>query len=206
VKAVPGRIAATADEASEYTKELLGNAVNKVRKAFIGQKEEAPDFLQDNEYIKSGYRIEHNSCCLAAKSLFTCHNESVNVWSHLIGALLFTVFLIGLGISIIPKRFEVGRELLKEYQGPDLQSFLTTQITDLKAMTDQLADAPVSSTTDQQEWQVLRDKTFKTNQGITYFGLSTLFSFDYIKEQDVKLAIDDWQLTIDDFCDELIQN
>lgn len=109
VKAVPGRIAATADEASEYTKELLGNAVQKVRKAFIGKKEEAPAFLQDNEYIKSGYRIEHNSCCLAAKSLFTCHNESVNVWSHLFGAVLFLAFLFGLGFTIIPRRFEVGR-------------------------------------------------------------------------------------------------
>lgn len=79
-------------------------------------------------------------------------------------------------------------------------------MTNLESLTNQLASAPVSSQTDQESWESLRDLTFKTNQGITYFGLSTLFSFDYIQAQDVKLAIDDWQLTIDDFCDELIQN
>ena len=79
-------------------------------------------------------------------------------------------------------------------------------MTTLESLTDQLANAPVSSQSDQESWEALRETTFKTNQGITYFGLSTLFSFDYIQEQNVKIAIDDWQLTIDDFCDQLIQN
>ena len=123
MKAAPGRIVASATEASVYTKELMDkgkimatNAVEKVRRAFIGKQEEAPDFLQDNEYIKSGYRIDHNSFCLAAKSLFTCHNESVNVWSHLIGTLCFLGLFICICVALVPKRFEVGRELLKQYQ------------------------------------------------------------------------------------------
>lgn len=45
VKNVPPRIAASAAEASEFTKELIGKTVEKVKKAFIGKKEEAPDFL-----------------------------------------------------------------------------------------------------------------------------------------------------------------
>jgi hypothetical protein len=30
---------------------MANQAVEKVRKAFIGRKEEAPEFMQDNEYI-----------------------------------------------------------------------------------------------------------------------------------------------------------
>jgi hypothetical protein len=119
-KSVPGRINASAQEATDFTKEVVFNAVDKVKLSFIGKKEEAPDFLQDNEYIKSGYRIDHNSCCSATKSLFTCHNESVNVWSHLMGAIMFMVFGVGLCVAIVPRRFEVGRQLLQDYSGANL--------------------------------------------------------------------------------------
>jgi hypothetical protein len=53
---------------------------------------EAHDFMKDNEYITSGYRINFNSVKRVAQSLFMLHNESVNIWSHLLGAL-FVVFL-----------------------------------------------------------------------------------------------------------------
>jgi len=83
--------------------------------AFIGHKDEAPEFLQDNEYIVTGYRINHSSFCVALKSLFTCHNESVNVWSHLIGSLVFIGFFIGFCFYVIPRRFQYGNQLISEY-------------------------------------------------------------------------------------------
>ncbi len=86
-----------------------------MREAFIGGKNQAPEYLQDNEFITTGYRIEHTSCCSATKSLFTCHNETVNVWSHLIGAVAFTALFIGLCITVIPNRFSIGNELLKTF-------------------------------------------------------------------------------------------
>ena len=119
VKNAPTRLTHAAHEATEYTKELMSHASTeaillaaKLQSAFIGQKEQAPAFLQDNEFIHAGYRIEHTTCCLALKSLFTCHNESVNVWSHLLGAISFFLFFIGLCIMVIPNRFQVGRDLL----------------------------------------------------------------------------------------------
>eukprot|EP00128_Syssomonas_multiformis_P000102 Colp12_sorted_trinity150504_noHs@18609 len=43
---------------------------------------DAHNFLQDNHYIKHGYRHEHTiKDCLV--SLFTLHNETLNVWTHL---------------------------------------------------------------------------------------------------------------------------
>lgn len=43
-----------------------------------------PDFLKDNEFITSGYRA-NSSFSNALRSLFQIHNETGNVWTHLIG-------------------------------------------------------------------------------------------------------------------------
>ena len=90
-------------------------AIIRARSAFIGTHDEAPDYLQDNEYLTRGYRINHNSCCVTVKSLFTCHNESVNIWSHLIGALCFFGFFISVCSLVDPKRFVYGKQLGKEF-------------------------------------------------------------------------------------------
>lgn len=47
---------------------------------------------RDNDYIYSGYRPESNSLHDSIKSLFYFHNESVNIYSHLIGAIGFLFF------------------------------------------------------------------------------------------------------------------
>ena len=49
--------------------------------------------MQDNEYIKEGYRVGFNTVRKVLRSLFMIHNETTNVWSHLLGALLFVGFL-----------------------------------------------------------------------------------------------------------------
>ncbi len=60
---------------------------------FVGKFHEAPEFLRDNEFIHSGYRINFNSTWKIFKSLFVLHNEFVNVWTHILGAI-FVVLLI----------------------------------------------------------------------------------------------------------------
>lgn len=71
-------------------------------KAFIGHIKKAPNFIVDNEYIQRGYRINFNSKKRICKSLFMLHNESVNVWSHLIGVGCFIGLLIYTIITISP--------------------------------------------------------------------------------------------------------
>ncbi|KAJ4300555.1 hypothetical protein N0V88_003233 [Collariella sp. IMI 366227] len=44
---------------------------------------------RDNPSIHSGYRPESNSFLLSLQSLFYLHNESVNIWTHLLGAIFF---------------------------------------------------------------------------------------------------------------------
>ena len=72
-------------------------------KIIIGNYSQAPDYLKDNEYIKNGYLINCNSFDLVLRSLFVCSNETINIWSHLIGCIIsimliiFTAFFIQTG-------------------------------------------------------------------------------------------------------------
>lgn len=70
--------------------------------AFIGHIKKAPSYIVDNEYIQRGYRINFNSKRKLLKSLFMLHNESVNVWSHLIGVGCFIGLLIYTLIYLTP--------------------------------------------------------------------------------------------------------
>ena len=73
----------------------------------LGTYEEAPKYIQDNEYIKRGYLLNCNTFKKTLRSLLMLHNESVNVWSHLIGAIFFffliwytTIFITNLQTQI----------------------------------------------------------------------------------------------------------
>jgi adiponectin receptor len=66
-----------------------------------------PTWQQDNHYIHSGYRPASNSYSLSIKSLGYLHNESVNVYSHLIGALLSLVSFLAL-FNIFSSRYALA--------------------------------------------------------------------------------------------------
>jgi adiponectin receptor len=63
-------------------------------KIIVGNYSEAPDYLKDNEYIKNGYLINCTSMKLVLRSLFVCSNETINVWSHLIGCIISIILII----------------------------------------------------------------------------------------------------------------
>ncbi|KAK3360965.1 mPR-typeG-protein-coupled receptor [Lasiosphaeria ovina] len=50
---------------------------------------EIPAWQQENEYVLSGYRPTSGSFAGSVRSLCRLHNETVNIWSHLLGCLLF---------------------------------------------------------------------------------------------------------------------
>ena len=51
--------------------------------------DELETWQRDNAYIQSGYRPATNSYRGSLASLARLHNESVNIWTHLVGALVF---------------------------------------------------------------------------------------------------------------------
>ena len=53
----------------------------------LGTFEEIPKAFQPDEYIRNGYRLNCNSFSSSFKSLFILHNETINIWSHLLGTL-----------------------------------------------------------------------------------------------------------------------
>jgi adiponectin receptor len=50
--------------------------------------------VRDNEFLESGYRINYRGFLGVLSTLFKCHNETFNVWSHLLGKLLFLIIAI----------------------------------------------------------------------------------------------------------------
>eukprot|EP00066_Takifugu_rubripes_P014063 XP_011603329.1 PREDICTED: progestin and adipoQ receptor family member 3-like isoform X1 [Takifugu rubripes] len=63
--------------------------------------EQIPLFLKENPYITDGYRA-HLPSKLCLRSIFILSNETVNIWSHLLGFLLF--FSLGVNdlLSVLP--------------------------------------------------------------------------------------------------------
>jgi adiponectin receptor len=65
----------------------------KRNESFMGKFSDAPHYLQDNEHIVEGYRIGFDSPKKVIKSLFMVHNETVNIWTHLVGTIIVLFFI-----------------------------------------------------------------------------------------------------------------
>ena len=64
-----------------------------------------------NKYIETGYRIGYNTYYKAFMSLFELHNETGNVWSHIIGALIFMCFLLYVFFYMSPVSVILRKEM-----------------------------------------------------------------------------------------------
>jgi adiponectin receptor len=73
--------------------------------------------MVDNPHITTGYRIGFHTFKQALRSFFMWHNETLNVWTHFCGKILF-MGLIFVTLMIIPSYGQHGYELqakLKDY-------------------------------------------------------------------------------------------
>jgi len=60
---------------------------------------EAPAYLQQNQYIHTGYRSPQ-SYIECMRSVFLFHNETLNIWTHLLGFLVFSSLLLWDSLSL----------------------------------------------------------------------------------------------------------
>jgi hypothetical protein len=71
--------------------------LNKAEEKLIAW-DDLPDWSKDNEYIHTGYRPISNSYWQCLQSCFYRHNETVNIYTH----LLATFWMIALPIALYP--------------------------------------------------------------------------------------------------------
>lgn len=60
--------------------------------------QEGFSYLADNSYIRSGYRL-HYSARDCVRSLFELHNETLNVWTHMVGSFIFLALIAYLALA-----------------------------------------------------------------------------------------------------------
>lgn len=89
----------------------IGDVAQKVEKSIDNALtilwQELPSWQQDNQYIHSGYRPASGSFQKSFASLGYLHNESVNIYSHLLGAVGFSI--IGTVLyTVIKPRYETA--------------------------------------------------------------------------------------------------
>lgn len=65
--------------------------------------DDLPAWRRDNAFILSGYRPDSNSYIDSFVSLGYLHNESVNIWSHLIGGICFLLTGLFLYCEVAPR-------------------------------------------------------------------------------------------------------
>ena len=88
--------------------ELTQIVEKKVTKALqVVLWDQLPSWQQDNHYIRSGYRLPSGSYLGSFQSLGYLHNETVNVYSHLIGAIVAILAAVLL-FSALGKRYPLA--------------------------------------------------------------------------------------------------
>ena len=69
-----------------------------------------PTWLQDNQHIHSGYRPASNSYRKSLASLTHLHNESVNIYTHLVGAGLALLAAVYAYAALRPRYEQATRQ------------------------------------------------------------------------------------------------
>ncbi|KAL2041640.1 hypothetical protein N7G274_005424 [Stereocaulon virgatum] len=70
--------------------------------------ENIPSWMQSDPYIRRGYRRQLNSFSACLRSIFHLHNESVNIWSHLLPTLFYLSVLLATDYSILHNGIDIS--------------------------------------------------------------------------------------------------
>lgn len=82
---------------------VFHKAEHKIESALTVAWHQIQDWQQDNHYIISGYRPASNSYAKSAASIGYLHNESVNIWTHLLGAIAAVLSASGILFAVKPR-------------------------------------------------------------------------------------------------------
>ncbi|CAK70374.1 unnamed protein product (macronuclear) [Paramecium tetraurelia] len=94
-------------EKKQETKEIKENIIHD---RIIGRIFKAPGYLQDQS-IKHGYRINFKNKKDVIKSKFMWHNELVNIWTYLIGAIIEIVYFFF--VSSLSRQYSIYGQIMR---------------------------------------------------------------------------------------------
>jgi len=81
-------------EAATKSGEMAKSAMRKVKHWNHLSYAKLPNWMKDNEFLQFGHRPELNSFRECFKSIFGIHSETGNIWTHLIGFVIFVAYAI----------------------------------------------------------------------------------------------------------------
>ena len=116
---------------------VIGKRSKKERKDDMshcnGLLEDLPDYMVDNEYIKSGYRVNYRGFKAVLLTMFKCHNETFNIWSHFLGKIVFFALVVFIAIYY-PNMEKQGKSVLNDLDTSHYQSvnyYIKTQANEI---------------------------------------------------------------------------
>nr|KJB18049.1 hypothetical protein B456_003G031300 [Gossypium raimondii] len=129
----------TGEKTMENSKGGKGKRLWKKVKYQLVEYHSLPGYLRDNEYIVGHYRSEWPMKQLLL-SIFSIHNETLNVWTHLIGFFLFLALTIYTAMKV-PKVVDLNslshiHDILRKADLHKLHSELVTCLPSLPNMSD----------------------------------------------------------------------
>jgi adiponectin receptor len=93
---------------SKTDKNFLPNHSYQKSNLKIVKITEADKYVVDNPYLLTGYRKGFDTIGKAFKSILIKHNDLMNIWTHLIAALIFLGFMVHLASGNVPNKFEIS--------------------------------------------------------------------------------------------------
>jgi adiponectin receptor len=68
---------------------------------------ESCEYKPDNQFLQNGYRLGYKRCRDVSRTIFKWHNETLNIWTHLIGAIIFVVFIVWIlsGFDVVTQKY-----------------------------------------------------------------------------------------------------
>lgn len=94
-------------------------------KPYIGVKADAMPYLTQGCHLETGWRINFFSYKQAFCSMFMIHNETVNIWSHLIGSVVFMGLAFYVAILTAFKDPELATKMLDQAHTPVMPLYIS---------------------------------------------------------------------------------
>ena len=109
---------------------------NQIKPPYIGSIDDLPKWMVDNEFILSGCRINFQGWRGVFRTLFMCHNETFNIWSHYLGFLMFAgmvvyVLVANQNIEALAKEGQISQDYMVKGQTQSFLSFINMKSQDV---------------------------------------------------------------------------